>query len=236
MVGWPASREALEEVQVRLLREEPEPWEPPETLLAGAAFATFSTRADPAPAERGWAAAIAGSARAVLPFEVRAPYEAGYLALREGPPLERVVRALGVRPDVLLVDATGRDHPRGAGLALHLGAVLDLPTVGVTDRPLVAVPDEHGRLLLDGRVVGSVVRTRSDARPVFAHAAWRTDAETAGRVVLALSTGRARTPEPLRVARFLARAVRARHEGRLPPGWREEAQAPVALDVARTGW
>jgi deoxyinosine 3'endonuclease (endonuclease V) len=42
------------------------------------------------------------------------------------------VRALPVVPEVLVVNATGRDHPRRAGLALHLGAVLRLPTVGVT--------------------------------------------------------------------------------------------------------
>jgi deoxyribonuclease V len=33
------------------------------------------------------------------------------------------------RPDVLLVNATGRDHPRQAGLGVQLGAVLGLPTV-----------------------------------------------------------------------------------------------------------
>jgi endonuclease V len=49
-------------------------------------------------------------------------------SLREGSILEGVVRRLGRRPDVLLVAAAGRDHPRRAGLALHLGAVLDLPT------------------------------------------------------------------------------------------------------------
>jgi len=37
-----------------------------------------------------------------------------------------------------LVNATGRDHPRRAGLALQLGAVLDLPSVGVTHTPLLA--------------------------------------------------------------------------------------------------
>jgi endonuclease V len=37
-----------------------------------------------------------------------------------------------------VVNATGRNHPRRAGLAFHLGAVLGLPTVGVTTRPLVA--------------------------------------------------------------------------------------------------
>jgi hypothetical protein len=56
----------------------------------------------------------------------------------EGPLLEAAVRALPAQPDVLLVDATGRDHPRRGGLALHLGAALDLPTVGVTHRPPVA--------------------------------------------------------------------------------------------------
>lgn len=66
------------------------------------------------------------------------PYEPGLLALREGPLLEAAVRALPVMPDVLLVNATGRDHPLRAGLALHLGAVLELPTVGVTHRPVLA--------------------------------------------------------------------------------------------------
>jgi deoxyribonuclease V len=45
---------------------------------------------------------------------------------------------LAIVPEVLVVNATGRDDPRRAGPALHLGAVLGLPTVGVTTRPLVA--------------------------------------------------------------------------------------------------
>ena len=90
-----------------------------------------------------------------------APYEPGLLALREGALLEAAVRALTKPPDVLLVDATGRDHQRRAGLAFHLGAVLDVPTVGVTHRPLSAEgewpPDERGArspLLLEGESVG----------------------------------------------------------------------------------
>jgi deoxyribonuclease V len=220
VVGWPRSREELEELQRALAAMRPEPWEPPERCTVGAVFAAFSTRADRAGRERGWAAAVAGEGRAELTFTPEAPYEPGYLALREGRALEAVARALPSLPDVLLVDATGRDHPRGAGLALHLGAVLGVPTVGVTDRPLVAVVGEGGALLLDGREVGRLLRTRASARPVCVHAAWRTDVETACRVVAACTSGRARTPEPLRLARFLARSARARDEGRLPPGWR----------------
>lgn len=142
------------------------------------------------------------------------PYIPGLLALRIGPPLEAAVRALPETPDVLLVDATGYDHPRRAGLAIHLGAVLDLPTVGVTHRTLLATgdwpPDERGAtrpLLLDGNVVGYWLRTRAGRRPLAIHAGWRTDAAAAVQVIL--SVARHRTPAPLREARRVARVARA---------------------------
>jgi deoxyribonuclease V len=53
------------------------------------------------------------------------------------------------------------------------------------------------------------VRTRAGAKPVAIHAAWQTDAQAAVQVVLA-ETRRARSPEPLRCARTLARTRRAR--------------------------
>ncbi len=144
-----------------------------------------------------------------------AAYEAGLLALREGALLEQALRAFGEEADVALVDATGRDHPRRAGLAVHLGAVLDLPTVGVTHRPLVAEgawpADERGSmspLVLDGECVGYWVRTRRRTRPLAVHGGWRTAPDTAVDVVLSL-TGRSRTPEPLRQARRIAREARA---------------------------
>lgn len=127
---------------------------------------------------------------------------------------ESVVRGLPDRPDVLLVDATGRDHPRRAGLALHLGAMLELPTVGVTHRPLVAAgdlpADRYGAtspLTLDGEIVGFWVRTREGARPLAVHAAWQVDAVTAVETVLRCWCRR-RTPEPRRQARRLARTAR----------------------------
>jgi deoxyribonuclease V len=119
-------------------------------------------------------------------------------------------------PDVLLVDATGRDHPRRAGLALQLGAVLEIPTVGLTDRPLLArgeePDDERGAaspLLLEGERVGYLLRTKRGTRPICVHAGWRTMPESALEVVLSV-TRQMRTPEPLRVARSAARATRAR--------------------------
>jgi deoxyribonuclease V len=158
-----------------------------------------------------------------------APYVPGLLALRVGPLMERTTRGLTPRPDVLLVDATGRDHPRRAGLAVHLGAELDTPTVGVTHRPLVAVGDEPDAwppylrgatspLRIAGEVVGCWLRTQPGVRPLVVHPGWRVDLDTAVDVVLG-TTPRARTPEPLRRARRAARQARAgdEHDGPVQP-------------------
>jgi deoxyribonuclease V len=221
---WPASAEELVAAQLALAAHSPAPWRPGyDSLAVGACVVVFERGlAGPgACGDRGWAAAavLQGPtvlSQAVLECTAAAAYAPGLLALREGPCLEAAVRALAVRPDVLLVDATGRDHPRRAGMALQLGRVLDLPSVGVTHRPLVASglwpADVRGAsepLSLDGERVGAWVRTRVGVRPLAVHPGWRTDLETALTVVLA-AAGPHRTPEPFRVARRLARMARAR--------------------------
>jgi deoxyribonuclease V len=153
--------------------------------------------------------------QAVMHQTVGAAYVPGLLALREGPILAAAVAALKEAPDILLVDASGADHPRHAGLAIHLGWALDLPTVGVTRRPLRAtgqapelVRGAWMPFTLDGEIVAASVCTRTGARPVVAHAAWRTDVDTAVAVALAASTEGARAPVPLQEARRVAREAR----------------------------
>ena len=155
-------------------------------------------------------------AQAVVPGRASAAYVPGLLAMRDGPVLAAAVAALDMRPEVLLVDAAGVDHPRRAGLALHLGAATGVPTVGVTRRPLAGWGDppelRRGSLApvhLDRRCVGFWVCTRTGARAVVAHAGWRTSPETAAQTVLAASTVAARTPVPLQEARRVAREARA---------------------------
>src|SRR4051794_19437805 len=226
MPGGPADQAELDRVPAALATAAPRPWRPGDRAPAVAgAFVCFA-RGQAGPGARGdsgWAAAATGAGGpagvAVVRGAAGAPYRAGRLALREGHLLEAAVRALTAPPDVLLVDATGRDHPRRAGLALHLGAVLGVPTVGVTHRPLLArgawPGPERGaasRLVLDGEEVGAWVRATARRRPLAVHAGWRTDVATAVAIVLA-ATGCARTPEPLRRARRAARTARARDGG-----------------------
>ena len=154
--------------------------------------------------------------QAVVADRAPAAYSRGLLARREGPILGAAVAALPEPPDVLLVDATGIDHPRGAGLALHLGAVAGVPTVGATRRPLLAEgrnPElRRGALAplhLEDRLVGYWVCTRTGARAIAVHAGWRTTPETAAQVVLSATTEAARTPVPMQEARRVAREGRA---------------------------
>ncbi|HWL98367.1 MAG TPA: endonuclease V [Nocardioidaceae bacterium] len=220
---WPTEVDALEGEQRRLAQARPQPWRPPDTPMEVAGCWVCFPRGVSGRGSAGdpaWSAAAATRAGHLVGRHVRegvaaAPYLPGLMALRAGALLESVVLRLPQAPDVLLLDATGRDHPRRCGLTVHLGATLDLPTVGVTHRPLEATGDwpqdragATSPLRLDGEVVACWLRTRAGTRPLVVHPGWRTDVETSLTVVGQALAGR-RTPEPLRHARRLARRARA---------------------------
>jgi deoxyribonuclease V len=213
----------LRRVQKELAAAQPPRWcLPAQVAAVGACFVCFTRGREGrgVAGEIGWAgAALALAARIVASAVVQGragyEYEPGLLALREGPLLEAAVRALPQVPDVVLVNATGLDHPRRAGLALHLGAVLGIATVGVTHRPLLAegvwpaaAAGARCPLQIGDATVACWLRTRQAARPLVVHPGWRTDLDTACTLVLA-SVERARAPEPLREARRVARRSRS---------------------------
>lgn len=213
---WPHTPGELDREQDRLAAEVWTAWRPHGRYRVGAVFVCFEQAAagNGSAGDRGFAAAACGDDVAVVTGDAPAGYAPGRLALRQGELLERAARGLAALPDVVIVDASGRDHPRRCGLALQLGAVLGVPTVGVTHRPLLAEgawpADERGAtspLVLGGEHVGYWVRTRPGTRPLVAHAAWRTGPEVAVEVLLTATAG-SRSPEPLRRARAAARRLR----------------------------
>jgi deoxyribonuclease V len=215
MTDWPANRADLIAEQERLAAAWPPRLRPSGDAGIGGCFVCFPRGLSGAGAhgDRAWAAAALDDV-VVHAGHATAPYEPGLLALREGPLLEAAVRRLPRLPDVLIVNATARDHPRRAGLALHLGAVLGVPTIGVTHRPLLAHGEwpadrrgAHAPLLLDQDVVGAWLRTRRGRRPLAVDPGWGMD--LAGSLQIVLTACRSRTPEPLRRARRAARHARA---------------------------
>jgi deoxyribonuclease V len=64
------------------------------------------------------------------------PYIPGFLFYREGPAIIRAFKKLETKPDVLLVNACGVNHPRGIGMASHIGLKLGIPCIGVSQNSL----------------------------------------------------------------------------------------------------
>ncbi len=138
---------------------------------------------------------------------VRFPYITGYLSFRELPlllALMEKVRAAGWEDDVLLVDGSGMLHPRGAGIATHLGVVLDCPTIGATKKLLCGqvdlkemAPREVRPVVWNGAAIGAAIRpTSGSRRPIFVSPGHRTDPGFAVELALKLLKGH-RLPEPI---------------------------------------
>jgi len=139
------------------------------------------------------------------------PYIPGFLSFRETPVILAAFREVERVPDVIIADGQGIAHPRGLGIAAHLGLLLDTPTIGCAKSHLFGIYEEPGpergssTPLLDkeGNQVGSVVRTRTGAKPVFVSPGHKMNFESAVRIVLEC-TPKYRIPEPIRAAHQLA--------------------------------
>ncbi|MGH8580614.1 MAG: deoxyribonuclease V [Gammaproteobacteria bacterium] len=149
---------------------------------------------------------------AIARCETRFPYVPGLLSFREAPAVLEALTKLNSPPNVLLCDGQGLAHPRRFGLACHLGVVTDLPSVGVAKKRLLgdheAPPEGRGtwtELHERDEIIGAVLRTRVDVKPVFVSVGHRISLKSAVLLVMACVT-RYRLPETTRLAHRLASA------------------------------
>jgi deoxyribonuclease V len=158
-------------------------------------------------------------AGAVSPLSI--PYVPGLLSFREGGPIVDAARNLDCEPDRLLFDGSGRIHFRQAGLATHMGVVLDTPSVGVAKGLLCGTPrnsieelPEGGRVAIEadgdveapaGTTLGYALQTRQydsgdrHVNPVYVSPGHRVGVDSAADHVEALCAGY-KLPEPIRLA------------------------------------
>ena len=138
------------------------------------------------------------------------PYIPGLLSFRESPLVLTVCEKLTVTPDLILVDGQGLAHPRRLGLASHLGLLLDTPTIGCAKSRLCGrheepanEPGSSAELVDNGELIGAVLRTKTDTKPLYVSIGHKVDLDTAIHWVLACCRGY-RIPEPLRLAHLAA--------------------------------
>jgi len=152
------------------------------------------------------------------------PYIPGLLSFREAPVCLAAVENLAKQPDVFIIDGQGIAHPRRLGLAAHLGLFFDKPTIGcaksrligqfeepprekgrynlLTDSPSTNRRVNCGRRAVNDEIIGAVLRTRANVKPVFVSVGHKCLLEDAIKITLACAT-RYRLPEPTRLAHQL---------------------------------
>jgi deoxyribonuclease V len=140
------------------------------------------------------------------------PYIPGFLSWRELPAVAVALGKLTIRPDVLFADGHGLAHPRGFGLACHLGLLSGIPTLGCAKSilrgdhaPLAAERGARGPLVYRGKVVGMALRTKDRVKPLYISVGERITLDEATDLVLRCGI-KHRLPEPSRFAHLSAQA------------------------------
>ena len=137
---------------------------------------------------------------------VKLPYIPTLLSFREIPPAVACIRRLKLQPDVFLADGQGVAHPYRCGFASHLGLVIGKTTVGVAKSRLIGKPTEIGEdvfLVENGQIIGSVVTTKEDSKPVYVSVGHLISLGTAIKIVKHCVRNN-RIPEPLLQAHKIA--------------------------------
>ncbi|MCH7686096.1 MAG: endonuclease V [Planctomycetes bacterium] len=148
--------------------------------------------------------------------EIVFPYISGFLAFREIPVLQELIKLIEAENgplELILVDGNGILHHRRAGIATHLGVLLDRPTIGIGKKLLCGdvdldqlTPDEPRPVSDQNEVIGMAVKATASSRQIFVSPGHRISVNDSVRIVGQLFHGH-RLPEPIYLADKLSREV-----------------------------
>jgi deoxyribonuclease V len=152
--------------------------------------------------------------RSVVEHRTKFPFVPDLLSFREVPAVLQALGELATLPDLLMVDGPGVAHPKGLGVASHLGVILDIASIGCSKVNAVGSfvqPEVNAgsttSLVWHGEIIGTVFRSKNRVAPLFISSGHRVSRETASRMVQACCQGY-RLPEPTRVAAGLLSEAR----------------------------
>jgi deoxyribonuclease V len=156
------------------------------------------------------------------------PYTPGFLAFREALLMEHALIDLPHPLDLILTDGHGLLHPRGFGEAVHVGALLHIPSIGVGKSSFFGrsawhqLPRLHGAhtpiwkpepptlfhtspdyFITLPTLLGYAVCLCSDCSPVFVSPGFQIGTDAIIPLILSLSNNH-RLPEPLYCADYYA--------------------------------
>ncbi|MDY6820733.1 MAG: endonuclease V [Deferribacterota bacterium] len=139
--------------------------------------------------------------------KIKLAYIPGLLSFREFPAIYQAYKNLNIKADIYLVDGQGIAHPRGLGIASHIGVILNIATIGCAKKKLVGdyinPPNKKfSYTYLYNSIdtpIGAIVRSRERVKPIFVSPGHKTDIESSVNIIKRVIT-KYRLPEPIRYA------------------------------------
>lgn len=140
--------------------------------------------------------------------DITFPYIPGLLTFRELPVLVEALSRVEHTPALIFSDGHGIAHPRGIGIAAHLGVLADTPTIGIAKKPFRNTWEQPEQVAgattplyrQDGAHVGFAIRTSARRKhPIFVSPGHRIRIEDVIEPVVVASGG-AFLPRPQQAA------------------------------------
>ena len=148
-----------------------------------------------------------------LKFKAIFPYKSGFLAFREVPYYQKVLKKLEKIPDLLLVDGFGILHPRKIGSAAHLGILMKIPTIGIGKSKFVGQedfipkkPGEYAPVRLNNEILGVLLKPNT-GNNIYISIGNLIELELAIDIVYKQIKPNKRLPEPLFLADKYSRKI-----------------------------
>lgn len=141
--------------------------------------------------------------------KVAFPYIPTYLNFREGKAIASVFTKLENKPDMIMFDSCGINHPIRAGMASYFGAVMGIPTIGVSKKILCGsseTPMEVGEsetLIYKDEQVGWLLKSNKRSNPIIVAPGHMVSLQSCLEIVKHCLKGY-KLPEPTRLAHMYA--------------------------------
>lgn len=147
----------------------------------------------------------------VMPVDF--PYIPGLLSFREAPAIINAFHVLKNKPDLLVIDGCGINHPRFAGLATHVGVTLNIATIGVAKNLLCGigeVPMKEGEahvIKYKDREIGYYLKSKKGCKPLIVAPGHKVSLKTS-LWLIKNCIRKHKLPEPTRIAHLCANKIK----------------------------
>jgi len=128
------------------------------------------------------------------------PYIPGFRAYRELPVMLAVLEKIEEQPDVIFILGQGISHPKGLGIASHLGVSINKPVIGII-KSLVNGNEKEDNVLMNGKIVAKKIQTKKESKPIYISPGNMITLKTAVEVTKRCMKEPHKLPEPVVFAR-----------------------------------